>query len=678
MNTFLKELQRRNVIKASLAYIVAAWVLLQVLSIVLPELETPEWVFKTIMTLIVICFPIWVLFSWVYEVTPEGLKKTHKVATEESITKITDKRLNILILIGLAAAILIGIFMPNFNKTTQVIAENVEQDLSIAVLPFDDMSSEGDTQWFCDGVTEDILTHLSKISGIRVISRTSVMQYKNHKKTIPQIAKELGVSHILEGSVRKSNNNVLITAQLIQANDEHLWADNFNGKLDNVFKIQSDVSKKIVKQLQIKLTPQEEESINKKATSNLEAYEFLVKGRQAYKGTKESFDKSIDLIKKAISLDPNFADAYATIAMLTLWHTEDGFLKYNKGLTETKIYLDKAFSIDPNNSLAFNIATRYYSITENETKLKETAEKAIELNPNDINSRMIYARYFLNKDNSEIDKYLEQIRIAQKIDPFSSYANAQLINALLINRKVQEAQDHYNKMKFTINKNQYENIELNIKSFKNKDRTGIIDKLKKDLEESPDKTWIYNALARNYLTILNDYEKSYENYKKFYELSPKNYLNSNRYFYALLYVKKFDEAKKLLEDESFMEVFNGDRDKYISFDYHYYKGEYKEALIYLEQHKKNRQYYLNKGAVYGYLGDTQEVRNVLDNYVKRNYVKSMFFAIQKNRDSMYFYLDKITNPYSASSVNQYPEFDPYRSEPKFKAFLRNNYLPVKE
>jgi len=233
-------------------------------------------------------------------------------------------------------------------------------------------------------------------------------------------------------------------------------------------------------------------------------------------------------------------------------------------------------------------------------------------------------------------------------------------------------------MKFTINKNQYENIELNIKSFKNKDRTGIIDKLKKDLEESPDKTWIYNALARNYLTILNDYEKSYENYKKFYELSPKNYQNSSRYFYALLYVKKFDEAKKLLEDESFMEVFNGGRDKYVSFDYHYYKGEYKEALVYLEQHKKNKQYYLNKGAVYGYLGDTQEVRNVLDNYVKRNYVKSMFFAIQKNRDSMYFYMNKITNPYSASSVNQYPEFDPYRSEPKFKAFLRNNYLPVKE
>ena len=266
MSKFLKELQRRNVIKASLAYIVAAWVLLQVLSIVLPELETPEWVFKTIMTLLVICFPIWVLFSWVYEVTPEGLKKTHKVSTEQSITQTTNKRLNILILVGLAAAILIVLFQPNFNNSNTTISNDLEQDLSIAVLPFDDMSSTGDTQWFCDGMTEDILTHLSKISGIRVISRTSVMQYKNHKKTIPEIAKELGVSHILEGSVRKHENNVLITAQLIQANDEHLWADNFNEKLENVFKIQSDVSKKIVKQLQIKLTPEEEVSINKKAT----------------------------------------------------------------------------------------------------------------------------------------------------------------------------------------------------------------------------------------------------------------------------------------------------------------------------------------------------------------------------------------------------------------------------
>tara|TARA_R110002073_G_scaffold8207_1_gene45583 strand:+ start:31574 stop:33607 length:2034 start_codon:yes stop_codon:yes gene_type:complete len=677
MSKFLKELQRRNVIKASLAYIVAAWVLLQVLSIVLPELETPEWVFKTIMTLLVICFPIWVLFSWVYEVTPEGLKKTHKVSTEQSITQTTNKRLNILILVGLAAAILIVLFQPNFNNSNTTISNDLEQDLSIAVLPFDDMSSTGDTQWFCDGMTEDILTHLSKISGIRVISRTSVMQYKNHKKTIPEIAKELGVSHILEGSVRKHENNVLITAQLIQANDEHLWADNFNEKLENVFKIQSDVSKKIVKQLQIKLTPEEEVSINKKATDNIEAYELYLKGRY-YDGTKEGFKKSIDLLKKAISLDPNFADAYANIAYLNLIHSGAGLMNYKEGLNEAKQYIDKAFSLDPSNTEAFETSVQYYSITENYKKLKENAERAIALNPNNLDSRMLYASYFISKPIQEIDNYLKQIQIAQKIDPFSSNANSQLVRAFLMNSKVNEAEAHYNKMKFTINKGQYDFLDMMLKVAKNKDQTEILNYWKKRLEKTPDTPWLYNAVGRQYLSILNDYEKSYEYAKKAYELGQKNYSLANRYFYSVLYLKKFDEAEKLLKDPDFMKVFNGDRHKYIYFDYHYYRGEYKEALTYLEQHEKNAQYYINLGAVHGYLGNTEIVRDVTDNQETRYYVRSMLFAIQKNRDSMYFYMDKITNPFRASVVNQYPEFDPYRKEPRFKAYLKKFYFPVKD
>lgn len=675
MSTFFEELKRRNVIKATLAYIVASWVLLQVLSIVLPAVEAPEWFFKTLMILLVVCFPIWVFFSWVYEVTPDGVKKTKQVSKDNSITQVTNKRLNILIIVGLAATIVISLLQPNFNSTINSSDIIIEQDLSIAVLPFDDMSSGGDTQWFCDGVTEDILTHLSKVSGIRVISRTSVMQYKNHKKTIPEIAKELGVSHILEGSVRKQNNNVLITAQLIKANDEHLWADNFNETLDNVFKIQSDVSKKIVQQLKIKLTPDEEVSINKKATDNIEAYELYLKGRWYY-GTKEDYNKKIDLLKQAISLDPNFADAYAAIARMTLEHSQAGLMNYKQGLTEAKQYIDKAFSIDPKNTEAFDASVSYYYRIEDYEKLRENAEKAIALNPNNIDSRMIYARYFISKPIAELDKYLEQTRIAQKIDPFSSKANSRLIIALLDNRKVKEAEDHYNKMKFTINKGQHVYLDIAIKVYKNKDQTESLNYWKKFLEKYPDDVWLLKKVADEYLTILHDYEKSAEYYKKAYELAPKNYGLSRLYFYSLLYVKKFDEAKKLLNDSKFMEVFNGDRHKYIYFDYHYYRGEYKKALTYLEKHDKNNQYYLNKGAIHAYLGDTEIVRDILDNHAPRYYQKSMYFAIQKNRDSMYYYLNKISKPSSAMNINQYPEFDMYRNEPRFKEYLKKHYLPI--
>ena len=677
MSSFFEELKRRNVIKATLAYVVTSWVLLQVLSIVLPAVEAPEWVFKTLMILLVACFPIWVFFSWVYEVTPEGLKKTKQVSKDDSITQTTNKRLNILILVGLVATIAISLFQPTSNNTLNVSDAIVEQDLSIAVLPFDDMSSDGDTQWFCDGVTEDILTHLSKLSGIRVISRTSVMQYKNHKKTIPEIAKELGVSHVLEGSVRKQNNNVLITAQLIQANDEHLWADNYNEKLDNVFKIQSDVSKKIVEQLKIKLTPEEVKSINKKATDNIEAYELYLKGRW-YVGTKESFTKSIDLLKQAISLDPNFADAYVAIASINLQHSYSGLMNYKEGLTTAKQYIDKAFSIDPKNTEAFQASVSYYSTIQDYEKIKENAEKAIALNPNNVDSRMLYAGYFLSIPIPQYDKYLEQIRIAQKIDPFSSHTNSSLINALLNIRKVKEAEEHYNKMKFTINKNQHTYIERKFKVYKNKDKTIEFNFIKERYDKNKKNPYLNSNLANQYLRIYNDYQKSHEYYKKAYELAPKEYFLSNRYFYSLLYVKKFDEAEKLLNDSKFMKVFNGDRHKYIYFDYHYYKGEYEKALTYLEKHEKNSQYYLNKGAIHAYLGDTEIVRNVLDNYATTYLNKSMIFAIQKNRDSMYYYMNKLITPGSATGVNIYPEFDMFRKEPRFKEFLKYNFLPITE
>ena len=196
MSKLFEELKRRNVIKAAIAYAVVAWVILQVLSLILPNVGSPEWVMKTITILAIVGFPVWVFIAWVYEVTPEGLKKTEQVSEDQFIRNTTNKRLNVLILIGLVIAIGVS-FIHRPNQSESNAKDLVELDNSIAVLYFDDLSSGGDSEWFCNGVTEDILTNLSKFKNLKVTSKTSTKRYKKSDKSIPEIARELGVSYIV-------------------------------------------------------------------------------------------------------------------------------------------------------------------------------------------------------------------------------------------------------------------------------------------------------------------------------------------------------------------------------------------------------------------------------------------------------------------------------------------------
>jgi len=673
MKAFYKELKHRNVVKGSLAYLVIAWILLQVASIVLPIIESPEWVLKAFTFFLVLVFPIWVIISWVYEITPEGLTRTSKVNREDSISDQTNKRLNIVILIGLVMAVLFS-FVNKPNSKELVVKSEVSN--SIAVLPFDDMSPDGDSQWFCDGVIEDILTNLSKVGKLRVISRTSVMGYKNSDKTVPQIAKELGVSYILEGSVRKHNNNVLITAQLISADDEHLWADSFNEKSENIFKIQNDVAKEIVAQLKIELSPEEENVINAEVTDNVEAYELILEGKSLFDGTEEGIDNAIKLFKKAIMLDANYADAYALIGISIIYKLNIGLMNYDEGLFEAKKYIDKSFDVKPNNLLSFHALCNYYRRSRNLEGLKETAVKAIELYPNDGDINWQLARYLNTKPIFDQVEYLEQISKVQKIDPFTSSSNFDKIYALLLNKKIDEAEEHYAKMKFAIDSTSYSILECYIEVYKKKDWTEFVNYRRKSLNENPDSPWYHRSYAYSCAGILGDNVKALIHFKKAYELSPPNYYYSQPYFYSLLYNRKFEVARELLNDKKFMSVFNGDRHSYIFFDYHYYKGEYKEALTYLERHKVHSQYYLNKAAVYAYLNKLDIVYDILNNHLPRNEQKALVFAIMKERDSMYNCMNRITKPIRIRNFNQYPELDIYRNEPRFKEFLKKNYLPL--
>ncbi len=688
MSKFINELKRRNVIKAAIAYAVVAWVLLQILSIVLPSTDAPEWVMKTIMLLMIIGFPVWVLISWVYEVTPDGLKKTAQVSKDQSITATTNKRLNILILIGLVAAITVAMLRP-----TTTLIKTEDGQYAIAVLPFDDLTKKGDSEWFCIGVTEDILTHLSKIKGLRVISRTSVMQYKDDEKTIPEIAQELGVSYIVEGSVRTQGDKVLVTAQLINAEDNHLWADNYNENLDDVFKIQQEISKKIVQQLQLVISPEEEEALSSSSTTNVEAYQLFLRGRTiADKRTSEDLEKSIIYYEQAIALDPNYADAYAEIANSIYLFEEYGDMAVDEILTKSRDYINKALAINPNTVRAYSVLGNIFRVEQKWDLAKENYEKAVSINPNDATAHHHYAMYYEALEDYDAKKMLYHINLAQQLDPLSFPINSVLVRTLIFNEKFDEAETHLNKRSVEIGID-VTHLRSWLYSLKNKDVTEYINFYKTALEKEPNNADSHSDLSYYYRAILNDYDNALKHAKKAFELDPTRRTAIN-YIYALTISKQYEEAEDVLKDPKLISSLSEPDKMLLWHNYYLWKKDYKNAEQYLEYYKvRDSIHYLNdKIWLYSLMGDKTKSLEMLSLHNRPDRIKARIFANLKMKDSMYYYIDKyISNNNSADrvlnpiiriqqlmSINSRFEFDPYRNEPRYKAILKANYFPVSD
>jgi len=674
---FFDELKSRNVIKATIAYIVVAWVLLQVFSIVLPNFEAPSWVFKSLTFIIVIGLPIWMIFSWVYEVTPEGLKKTVQVTKENSISSSTNRRLNIIIIIALIIAIgvsLVNILM--FNISSKNIKNNdLKLNKSIAVLPFRNMSSDKNNDWFGDGVTEDILTNLSKIKGLRVISRTSVNQYKNSGKSIPEIAKELGVSYVVEGSVRRRNNKVLITAQLIKDNDEHIWGESYNEVLEDAFEIQRTVSKKIVQQLEINISPEEEKALNLSPTNNMEAYQLYIKGRTfADTRTKESLEMSIDFYKQAIALDPNYAEAYAEIANSNFLLVEYADEPLNEATLESKRWIEKALAINTKSVRAYSTLGFIATNNKNWETAQKNFDKAIMLNPNDATSRHHYAIYLKEKPEPDIKKALAQISEAQRLDPFSKPITSNHIYALIGNEYFNEAEDLLSHKGFLLSSDQVLNHLIIIKVNLNKDWTESINIISKAILKDPNNATLHLKLARDYNDILNDETSYLSHAKKSYEIDEE--IGAYDYLNALVLNKNYAIAKDLLNSQDFIKLYSEDEVEVAKLMYNYFKGDYKESLdICYKLSDNNLAKFSYMARLFALLKDEKSANYILNNNSLTNECKTIVFAILKEPDSMYYYLNSF-NLIEAKNINKSREFKPYRNEPRFKAFQKKNYLPV--
>jgi TolB-like protein/Tfp pilus assembly protein PilF len=430
IDNFFAELKRRNVYKVAVAYAVVSWLLIQAASILLPTFEAPAWVMKVLVLVIIFGFPMALIFSWAFEITPEGIKLESEIEPNKSIARRTGRKI-VAVTIALAV-VAAGLFVYQLVRSTpagmprQSEAATEVPNKSIAVLPFDNLSRDPDNAYFCEGVQDEILTRLAKVADLKVISRTSTQHFKSTPDNLPQIAKQLGVAHIVEGSVQKASDQVRVNVQLINAlTDAHLWADTYDRKLTDIFAVESEISKTISETLQARLTGSEKSSIAKTPTVNPEAYELYLKGRFfAEKRTGADLRKSIEYYDQAIAKDPGYPLAYVGLADSHLLLTAYGAISTKEAASPAKAALKKALALDDSLAQAHASSGLLANLELDLNRAITELERAIQLNPNYATAHHWIALPLMAIGQS--DRAIVEGKRAIELDPLSLICNADL------------------------------------------------------------------------------------------------------------------------------------------------------------------------------------------------------------------------------------------------------------
>jgi len=399
--SFFNELKRRNVFKVGIAYVVVAWLLLQVSDVILNNVEAPSWVFDVILLLIAIGFPLILLFAWAFELTPEGLKRESEVDRSQSITHQTGQKLNYTIMAVMALALAYFAYdkfaaSPVHDAAVSEAAKDTaaeqtpdspeaaaDQEKSIAVLPFVNMSSDPEQDYFADGISEEILNTLAQVSDLKVAGRTSSFAFKSKNEDLQEIGKLLRVNHILEGSVRKSGNRVRITAQLIKVDDGfHMWSETWDRDLDDIFVIQDDISAAILAQLKTQLLGEQVVSVK----TDTKAYElYLLAKQRIYERNRASLEMAEKLLTEATTVDPDFSPAFAQLGITYNLLGEDGYgtLPIEEAREKSKFNLDRALQLDPDNAEALaGMGLYVYNYELDYEKAIDLLRRAVAINPN--------------------------------------------------------------------------------------------------------------------------------------------------------------------------------------------------------------------------------------------------------------------------------------------------------
>ena len=425
--SFFAELKRRNVYKVAVAYAVVGWLLIQVATQVFPFLEIPNWVIRLVIALIALGFPIALVIAWAFERTPEGIMRTEDA---DRVHKPIRSHAWIYVAV-IGAALSIGLFLLGrytaANKTTSIVPNELPAK-SIAVLPFDNLSRDPDNGFFAEGVQDEILTRLAKVADLKVIARTSTKKFASAPENLPDIAKQLGVANILEGSVQKANDQVRVNVQLINAKTSaHLWAEIYDRKLTDIFAVESDIAKAIADTLQAKLTGSEKQMMAAQTTNDTTAYELYHKGRSLWeKRSGDNIPKAIGLYQEAIAHDPNYALAYAGLAsayILAPFYADANRLEAGAKAKDAAL---KAISLDPKLAEAHLALGKVLFFSEIDLAgANREYKRAIELKPNDAGAHHWYGNDTLTAFG-QFEEAIAESKRAVELDPLSVIINADL------------------------------------------------------------------------------------------------------------------------------------------------------------------------------------------------------------------------------------------------------------
>ena len=428
--SFIRELKRRNVFRVGIAYAVTSWLLIQVADILLESIGAPPWVMQTMFVVLGVGFIIAIFFAWAFELTPEGVKREADVDRSQSITPQTGHKLDRTIILILVVAL--GYFVadkfflsaPVTEQeivTTETSAEEEHAPQTIAVLPFVDMSEDGDNEYFSDGLTEELLNILAKIRELRVAGRTSSFAFKGKDEDLRSIGEKLNVATILEGSVRKDSkrNRVRITAQLINVEDGyHLWSETYDRDLEDIFAIQEEIARKVAQALRITLLGEDEERIAEQEVTDLNAYDLYLQGLKSFNEYSwASLRRAAEEFDQAIAKDPDYLPAQLKRSATWLQLASTGALPQSEALINAGPILEKILSEHPGNSEAHTQMAMVYRIRNDDAAREQAYQRALDIDPRNVVALAELGRMLFGK--GKVTRALEYLHEAGRIDPYS-------------------------------------------------------------------------------------------------------------------------------------------------------------------------------------------------------------------------------------------------------------------
>ena len=432
---FFAELKRRNVYKVAVAYAVVGWLLVQVATQVFPFLEIPNWVVRLVIALVMIGFPIALVIAWAFEATTEGIKRTEVADTMP--TALEQKKHAWIYVVVIAAAISIALFfLGRYTAGNTASAARTELPAkSIAVLPFVDLSQAKDQEYFCDGISEEILDALAKVEGLRVVARTSSFSFKGKNADVAEIAQKLNAQTVLEGSLRREGNRIRITAQLINARDGfHIWSDTFERELQGVFAVQDEITRAIVDALKIKLAV----APAARGQQNPEAYDLYLQGLYfSNKSDEPSLRKSLSLFQQALDKDPNFARAWTGIAKAWLW-LADAYVRPLDAYPKVKEAASRALALDERDAEAHCYLGETKRILDRDLAgEEEELKRALEIDRNSAPAHLFMA--LLKTARGELEVGVKEIQEAEKLDPLAPVMCSFAVGIYLAANRIDDA-----------------------------------------------------------------------------------------------------------------------------------------------------------------------------------------------------------------------------------------------